>query len=199
MRTFWDERYSSVDYVYGKEPNAFFAEQISKINPGLILLPAEGEGRNAVYAASLGWHVHAFDTSTVARDKALNLAAENNLNILYAITDAVEFHPGSYKYDAIGLVFAHFQRDFRRRFFSVLQDCLAPGGRIIIEAFDKKQINLSTGGPKELSLLYSVEEVEEDFNRLETILLSQTTRHIEEGNGHNGTSEVVRYVGIKPA
>ena len=87
------------------------------------LLPAEGEGRNAVFAASLGWQVHAFDTSTVARDKALNLAAENNLNILYAITAAEDFDPGSYRYDAIGLVFTHFERNFRRKFFNILQEC----------------------------------------------------------------------------
>ena len=197
MKTFWDERYSSNEYVYGKEPNSFFAEQLSELEPGLILLPAEGEGRNAVFAASLGWQVHAFDTSTVARDKALNLAAENNLNILYAITAAEDFDPGKYRYDAIGLVFTHFERNFRRKFFNILQESLAPGGRIIMEAFDKKQINLTTGGPKELSLLYSVDEVAEDFKRLETIHLSQYTRKLEEGNGHNGISEVVRYVGLK--
>jgi hypothetical protein len=43
---------------------------------GRILFPAEDEGRNAVYAASLGWEVHAFDISERAKDKAEKLATE---------------------------------------------------------------------------------------------------------------------------
>ena len=71
----WDKRYNSPEYVYGKEPNEFFAAELKKLKPGLILLPAEGEGRNAVFAAEQGWKVHAFDSSQVAEDKALSLAA----------------------------------------------------------------------------------------------------------------------------
>ena len=102
MKTFWDERYSSEEYIYGKEPNEFFAEQIRRLGPGMILLPAEGEGRNAVYAAQIGWKVHAFDSSSVGAAKALDLAAEKNVNILYAISDIETFEPGDFKYDVIG-------------------------------------------------------------------------------------------------
>ena len=43
--TFWDERYSSEEYVYGTEPNKFFKEQLDKIpTPGKLLLPGEGDG-----------------------------------------------------------------------------------------------------------------------------------------------------------
>ena len=55
--TFWNERYAVTDYIYGKAPNEFFVEQLSTLTPGRILLPAEGEGRNAVYAAKQGWDV----------------------------------------------------------------------------------------------------------------------------------------------
>jgi len=57
----WDQRYSSETYAYGKNANAFFAAQLEHMNPGRLLLPDEGEGRNAVYAAGLGWAVEAFD------------------------------------------------------------------------------------------------------------------------------------------
>jgi hypothetical protein len=70
----WNERYGADEYVYGKEPNGFLKEFIDNHPPGKILLPAEGEGRNAVYAASKGWEVTAFDFSEEGKKKALKLA-----------------------------------------------------------------------------------------------------------------------------
>lgn len=51
---FWNERYSANETVYGDKPNKFFKQFIDTHKPGKILLPAEGEGRNALYAASKG-------------------------------------------------------------------------------------------------------------------------------------------------
>lgn len=55
MQDFWNNRYSGVDFFYGEDPNEYFAQQLKYFNPGKILLPAEGEGRNGVYAALQGW------------------------------------------------------------------------------------------------------------------------------------------------
>jgi Tellurite resistance protein TehB len=74
MKDFWNTRYKEESYAYGIEPNAFFKENIDKLVPGKILLPAEGEGRNAVYAARKGWEVTAFDFSDEAKIKTLKLA-----------------------------------------------------------------------------------------------------------------------------
>jgi len=197
MKTFWDERYDSEDYVYGKEPNEFFAETLRKLDPGHILLPAEGEGRNAVFAAGLGWKVHAFDSSRVAEYKALSLAAERNVNILYSIADVDDFDPGDYKYDVIGLIYTHFHPQVRSNFFKLMTKCLAPGGKIILEGFEKKQINLSTGGPKDLSMLFSVEELEKNFDGLHFEYLKAESITLAESDVHNGRAEVVRMVAIK--
>ncbi|HSL87766.1 MAG TPA: hypothetical protein VK870_00530, partial [Ignavibacteriaceae bacterium] len=78
---FWDERYSAEEYVYGKDPNEFFEEHLSKLNPGRLLLPGEGEGRNAIFAAKLGWQVDANDQSIVAKSKAEKLAHAYGVNI----------------------------------------------------------------------------------------------------------------------
>jgi len=190
----WDQRYNSNDYFYGKEPNAFFSEELKKLKTGLLLLPAEGEGRNAVFASKLGWKVHAFDTSWVAKEKALNLAAERNVNILYAITDVQHFDPGKHRYDAIGLIYNHFPAVIRENFYKKMQSCLAPGGKIILEGFHKNQINRSTGGPKDLSMLFSTEELKEQFKNLDIEYLSSETIELGEGDGHRGTAEVVRMI-----
>ena len=55
MKEFWDSRYSAEEYVYGILPNEYFKSKlITDEKSGNILFPAEGEGRNAVYAALKG-------------------------------------------------------------------------------------------------------------------------------------------------
>ena len=67
--------------AYRTKPNKFFREQLSQLKPGKILLPAECEGRNTVFAAKNGWQAEAFDLSAAGREKALKLASANNVSI----------------------------------------------------------------------------------------------------------------------
>jgi hypothetical protein len=50
MKNMWNDRYGKIEFAYG-QPNNFLKEQLIKIPAGTILFPAEGEGRNAIYAA----------------------------------------------------------------------------------------------------------------------------------------------------
>ncbi len=82
MKELWDKRYSADEFVYGKEPNQFFKDTIDSLElTGQILLPAEGEGRNAVYAAKRGLSVYGFDISSNAKKKAvpIHLLIRNKL------------------------------------------------------------------------------------------------------------------------
>lgn len=83
MNKFLNERYALKEYVYGTEPNRLFEAQIHKLSPGENFFPAEGQGRNAGYAAKKGWHVYAFDRSSEARKKAQNLATPSGVSIHY--------------------------------------------------------------------------------------------------------------------
>ena len=85
MKDFWDSRYKETAFVYGEMPNVFFAEELKKIEPGTIILPCEGEGRNAVFAAQLGWNVKAFDFSESGKQKAETLAQKNKLQLTTAL------------------------------------------------------------------------------------------------------------------
>ncbi|MER3329098.1 MAG: class I SAM-dependent methyltransferase, partial [Candidatus Kapaibacterium sp.] len=116
MNNFWDERFSNNESVYGKEPNQFFKEQLSQRSAGNILLPAEGEGRNAIYAAKMGWNVSAFDTSKVGREKALKRAEQEGVTINYKIMDAMEPDYSENSFDSIGLIFSHFPSKIRSSF-----------------------------------------------------------------------------------
>ncbi|EMO25801.1 thiopurine S-methyltransferase domain protein [Leptospira interrogans serovar Bataviae str. HAI135] len=69
----WNERYSKEEFAFGEQPNEYLKEQLEKLEIGKILFPAEGEGRNAVFAAKLGWNVSAFDISVEGKRKRFNL------------------------------------------------------------------------------------------------------------------------------
>ena len=197
MKEFWNERFAQKIYAYGKAPNVFFAEQINRLQKGKLLLPAEGEGRNAVYAAIKGWNVTAFDYSEEGKKKALDLSREYDVEIDYRIQNADEFSD-SEKYDAIALIFAHFEGDERKVLFDKLESCLIPGGHLIMEVFSKNQIERTSGGPKNLELLYSKDEIKTLFPNIDFITLEETKVMLDEGN-HQGEAAVIRVLGVKQA
>lgn len=114
-RMLWNNRYSENEIVYGDQPNRFFKKFIDDHVPGKILLPAEGEGRNAVYAASKGWEVDAFDFSEEARKKAIALSAKKNVHLNYWRQEIENFNAKE-KYDAVGLIYVHLPKDIRQNF-----------------------------------------------------------------------------------
>jgi len=193
----WNERYKQSAYVYGTEPNLFFKEQLLKFPSGRILLPCEGEGRNAVFAARMGWKVDAFDFSEEARKKALQLAGEFGVKIKYAVQAVEYFNPLPDSYDAIALIYAHFMPDVRKAFHQKLVESLKPGGVLLLEAFHKEQINNNSGGPRDPEMLYDETMLSEDFGRLQISLLCSYSLEIEEGDYHKGKADVVRLVAYK--
>ncbi|SFV35172.1 class I SAM-dependent methyltransferase [Thermoflavifilum thermophilum] len=203
LQQFWDERYSQPEYAYGKEPNSFFREQIDLLQPGRLLMPAEGEGRNAVYAARKGWQVDAFDISEKGREKALRLAQEAAVYIHYQVGDLDTLHFPEANYDAIGLIFAHFPASRRSAYHRHLVRLLKPGGTIILEGFSKahrayQQKHPGVGGPQDEKVLFSLEEIAEDFQGLQFKRLEECEVHLQEGLYHVGLGKVIRMVASKP-
>lgn len=197
MSEFWNQRYAAEEFAYGTDPNLFFKEQLEKIKKGKILLPAEGEGRNAVFAASLGWDVTAFDISTEGKRKAGELGARNKVSFNYLIADYenIQFEPATF--DCIALIFAHMPADKRTEYHQKMLSFLKPGGFVLLEGFSKKQINYSSGGPRDFRMLYSKAELETDFQQLSILQIKEVETELNEGGFHNGTAALVRLVGKK--
>jgi SAM-dependent methyltransferase len=190
---FWNKRYSEPGYVYGKEPNEYFKQEIDKLTPGKLLIPGDGEGRNSVYAAKKGWNVTAIDLSVKAKEKALILAEENNVNIEYLVSPVENFLFPANKYDAIALIFVHFPSDTREKMHKSIIKSLKKGGVIIIEAFSKSQIKNNSGGPKDIASLYCREYLENDFAEFTIDILSENKIQLEEGLYHKGIADVIRF------
>jgi cyclopropane fatty-acyl-phospholipid synthase-like methyltransferase len=192
MTNIWNERYSSEEYIYGTEPNVFFSEKLIQLKPGKILLPAEGEGRNAVFAAKKGWQVTAFDNSIEGQKKALQLAEKESVSISYQIDsyDSANF-PNEY-FDCIALIYTHMPPGKRTVYHQKLASFLKSGGYLILEGFSKNQLQYNSGGPKDYEMLFSVEELKSDFSDCNIIQIEETETELKEGTYHDGKASVIR-------
>lgn len=195
MKEKWNERYSTPEFIYGSRPNEFFKQQLQNSTPGRLLLPGEGEGRNAIYAAKRGWTVDAFDYSEAAYKKARSLAESNRVNINYTVASYEEYNYPAQTYDAAGLIFTHMPSITRSTIHSMIIRSLKPGGIVILEAFHKEQIDYTSGGPKDIDMLYNEDELASDFEGLKIILLEKKMVKLQEGTFHSGDAVVVRMLG----
>lgn len=198
----WNDRYSQQGFAFGTAPNFFFKEWLVKYPPGRILLPAEGEGRNGVFAALQGWQVTAFDLSTSGRAKAMQLAQSNKVTLDYLVGDFENIDFDDLSFDAIGLIYAHFTADKKTAYHKKLMRYIKPGGIIIFEAFSKQHLAYRSqqpgvGGPTALGDLYSEEEIKADFADVEILHLATEVITLHEGLYHNGQGSVIRFVGRK--
>ena len=197
MKEFWNERYSEKEYAYGKEPNQFFKRALDKMNPGKLLLPAEGEGRNAVYAAKNGWDVLAFDYSEEAKQKALVLARESVVNIRYEVSFAEDILLPENEYDAAALIFVHLPKDVFEPFLQKVIQSLKTGGILILELYSEKQLGRDSGGPKSKELLFDYDELRSNLKGMKVDLFEEKEVQLQEGKYHQGKAVVIRGVATK--
>ncbi|MCJ7932345.1 MAG: class I SAM-dependent methyltransferase [Chryseobacterium sp.] len=198
----WEERYSNEEFVYGIQSNNYLRQQLEQVNPGSILFPADGEGRNSVYAALQGWRASAFDISYEGQRKALQLAEENKVTIDYKVGELPALGYQEQQFDAVALIYAHFPAEIKSSMHRMLDQYLRKGGLIIFEAFSKNHLeyiarNEKIGGPKDIESLFSIDEIRSDFPDYDILELAETEVELEEGLFHNGTGSVIRFTGRK--
>lgn len=203
IKAMWNARYAAKNYAYGTQPNNFFKNSLDRYPiSGEILMPAEGEGRNAVYAAKKGLKVLAFDISEEGKKKALNLANREQVSIDYQVVDFLELALDKERFDAVGLIFAHFPPALLSSYHEKIIDLLKPGGLVILEGFSTnhvayRTVNPKVGGPANIDFLFSESMIKRDFADFETINLEEREVELHEGEFHIGTGKVIRFLGKK--
>ena len=200
----WDERYDHPRYFYGEEPNAFLASRLPGLPPGKALFLAEGEGRNAVFAARLGHRVLAVDSSAVGQRKALDLAGRAGVPLDYRCADVLadkwDVDPWAGRpWDLVVLCFAHLPPEDAATMHARAVKALAPGGRLVLNSFSKAQLGRTSGGPPRLDWLHDLGELKAQFEGL--VFEHALEREVElgEGVGHRGLAMVIELVGVRPA
>ncbi len=197
MQDFWNKRYSDKNYAYGIEPNNFFREQIGKLQPGKLLLPGEGEGRNAVYAAKRGWDVTAVDFSVKAQIKANTLAAEHDVKIQYIISNLIQAEIPEEKFDAAAFIYVHLSNEDAEKVLPKVIAALKPGGTFFMECYSEKQLGRKSGGPKDINRLYTIPQIRKLLAGLKISKLVEVEVPLQEGEFHQGKGMVIRAVGLK--
>lgn len=207
MQSFWNQRYTEEEAAYGKAPNAFLAEALGQLRPQWdatpnLLLPCDGEGRNAVWAAGEGWNVSSFDYSDAGVRKAQQWATEAGVTIDCQVADAHAFVPNQ-PADVVALIFAHMPADLRAAFHKRAATWVQPGGFLILEGFHPDQIhhNHPSGGPKQLDMLFTPTLLRKDFedtSGLKILSLEAVETTLDEGPFHRGSASVVRMIAQKP-
>ena len=196
----WDQRFSSEEYAYGKEANVWLSERVSQINPppnNRALFPADGEGRNAVWAATIGWNSEVFDLSIVGKQKCHLLAQEHAVSVDYDVDDLALREFSQQSYDLIACSWFHTPSEIRKVHMPRMLHSLKSGGHFVMDGYHTSQMPLQSGGPKSLDLLFDLDEVlgeltGEKAPQMHIIHIAVTSTVLDESELHKGQARVVR-------
>lgn len=155
-RRMWDERYAASDRVWSHGPNAEVERVVGSWPPGHALDLGAGEGRHAVWLATLGWRVTAVDFSAVGLAKGEAEAARRHLPVDWVVADARSWHPApGIRYDLVLVAYLHLPEDVLSR----TRDWLAPGGALVVVGHALRNLTEGVGGPSDPSLLHTMEQL----------------------------------------
>ena len=189
---YWDERYQSVPWAYGQEPNDFLLQEVESLGSlwgnfsgRRVLCLADGEGRNGVHLARLGFTVTCLDFSNHARAKALRWAEQCGVELDYPLVDlnGYEFEPQAW--DLIVSIFFQPPAPTRERLYAGLSHALKDQGRFILEAKHDSTNAKSERYPGGLTL-------QQNIKPLQAVRVKDCVRTLNEGPFHQGSHQVTQ-------
>lgn len=196
---FWEQRYAGDGFAYGEAANGFLvglAERLPRAGAALDI--GAGEGRNAVFLASLGLDVLALDQSRAGLAKAERLAAGRGVKLRTACADLASYDLERDRYAVASSIFCHLPSRLRGRVLRGVAEALAPGGVLALEAYAPEQLERGTGGPKDPDMLASADQLASELEGLEFLIAETRVRDVSEGRFHTGEACVVQVLARKP-
>jgi len=186
----WDAEYQQEDFVFGTAPNDFLAEAYDFFPKGKILSIGEGEGRNAVFLARMGYDVTGLDAVSSGFAKGQKLAESHNVSVHWQLADLNDFLWEPSRWDGILSIFCHLPSELRKRVHTQAAQALRPNGVFMLEAYAPEQIRYGTGGPKSLDMLPDLTTLLADFPTLKVLHARTLERGVVEGHRHTGLAMV---------
>lgn len=196
MQAFRNAKFYTKDFIYGEAPNNFVKENIELlVNTKTVMCLGEGEGRNAIYLADKGMEVEALDISDIALKKLRRRAKESYLFIKTRHTLFEYWQPDTH-YDAVVCTYLHLPKHNQKMLFEKALMALNTNGYFIAELFSESQIHFSSGGPKNIALLYDLNDILDIVKTLpcKIIKLAQEVIVLNEGDKHVGRASVIRII-----
>jgi SAM-dependent methyltransferase len=192
----WNQRFAAPGLLFGSEPNGWLREHASIWSPGdRLLCVADGEGRNSVWLAEQGLSVEAFDIAETGVVKARELAAQRGVAVSFTISDCDTYAWPEAACDGVAAIFVQFADPLlRERLFARMVSALKPGGRLVLQGYTPRQLEYRTGGPPQVSHLYTEALLREAFDDLDIESLREYDADLAEGTGHSGRSALIGLV-----
>ena len=161
----WDARYSHGP-VWTRQPNVWVRDTVGHLPPGRALDVAAGDGRHALWLASLGWAVTAVDISlegmrlgaAIARERA---GGPGHLpgEVAWVVADARTPVIAPRSADLVLVAYLHLPTDDLAVALGRAADAVAPGGWAVVVGHDVRNLAEGTGGPQDPAVLTSTSRV----------------------------------------
>ncbi len=188
-QTAWNQRYADSELVWSAAPNTWVEQLTQDLPPGKALDIAAGEGRNALWLATRGWHATAVDFSAVALQRARSLAKEQlgddagTVETLEA--DVQTWVPPTRSYDLVLVVYLHLPQQRRSAVMLAAAEAVAPGGTLLIVGHDLENLTSGHGGPQDPLVLYRPIDIVTDIEPAQLVILRDETavRSLTDGQG----------------
>ena len=188
----WNERYAGTDLVWSATPNQFVASELGSLAPGRAVDLAAGEGRNALWLASLGWEVTAVDFAAAGLEKGRSVA--ETLELAHPVTwecaDVLTWAADA-PYDLAVLAYLQLPAAERREAVRRAVAALRPGGTFLLVGHDTTNLSEGVGGPQDASVLMTAEDVLGDLADIdvEVVRADRVARVVEPAGSGVDTGE----------
>lgn len=180
----WNDRYRDAELVWSAGPNMFVEQQCRGLSPGRVIDLAAGEGRNAIWFAELGWDATAVDYSSVAIDKARQIAERRGVAITTAVADLADYEPTPSGYDLVVIAYLQLVDTELAPILRRAAAAVAPGGKLVLVSHDLSNLEAGYGGPQHPAVLTTPDQVVAAIgDALEVELAEVAERHVHTDDG----------------
>lgn len=176
----WDARYAESATVWSREPNAWVAETVEPLLPGTAVDLAAGEGRHALWLATLGWQVTAVDFSRAGLVTGQARAREVGVDIHWVVADATVW-VSPCPVDLVVMAYLQLPAAGLSAAIRGASGYLAPGGTLAVIGHDRENLERGIGGPRDPAVHYTVEELRRAASDLEIVRCEQVERKLPGG------------------
>ena len=125
---YWNRFYLDSNANFNKAPNEFLKQMVEGQRSGVALDYGMGEGRNAIYLASLGWQVWGFDPADAGIALAQKRAKELGLTLHTEAVRDSDYDFGKEKFDLVLFSWTMPLVPVQK-----IVESLKPGGMVVME------------------------------------------------------------------
>jgi SAM-dependent methyltransferase len=189
----WNRRYAAGDPHGTATPNEFLVAEVAAILPGTALDVACGAGRSAVWLAERGWRVTAVDFSSVALDRARELASSRRVAIEWIEADLLAWCPPARHYDIVIMLYLQLPATERRAALRRAAEAVRPGGTLLVVGHDLLNLTEGVGGPSQPDVLFTPDDIVADLSGFEVEKAERVRRSVtDDGTVRDAIDALVR-------